>query len=69
MAPYFRASADKDGKFTIDDVPPGSYRLNVWLERQAGPRRPVNHLISVPAVEGEQADAAIDAGEISLDGA
>jgi hypothetical protein len=67
-APNFHASADKDGKFTIDDVPPGSYRLNVRLEQQAGPRRPVSHLIPVPAAEGEQADAAIDAGEISLDG-
>ena len=53
----------------MEERSPGSYRLNVWLEQQAGPRRPVNHQITVPAAEGEQADAAIDVGEISLDGA
>jgi hypothetical protein len=68
-APYFHASADKDGNFKIDDVPPGSYQLNVWLERQQGPRQPVNHRITVPAAEGAKADAPVDAGEISLDGA
>ena len=67
--PYFHASADKDGSFAIDDVPPGSYQLNVWLEQQQGPRRPIQHLVTVPAGEAEQADAPVDAGEISLDGA
>jgi len=30
--PYY-AVADKDGRFTIDKVPPGTYTLNVWNER------------------------------------
>ncbi len=67
-APYFHASADKDGNFTIDDVPPGGYQLSVWLEQQQGPRRPTNHAITVAAAEAEQADAPVDIGEISLDG-
>jgi hypothetical protein len=67
-APYFNASADKDGNFTIDDVPPGSYQLNVWLEQQQGPRRPTNHQVTVPSGKPEQADAPVDVGGISLDG-
>jgi len=30
--PYF-AMTDKEGKFAIRDVPPGSYKLKVWGER------------------------------------
>ena len=66
--PYFHASADKDGNFTIDDVPPGSYQLNVWLEQQQGPRRSINHQVTVPAAGTEQADTPVDIGEIPLDG-
>jgi uncharacterized GH25 family protein len=68
-APYFNASADKDGNFTIDDVPPGSYQLNIWLQQQQGPQRPANHHVTVPAAEPGQADAPVDVGGISLDGA
>jgi plastocyanin len=32
--PYF-AQAGADGRFTIGNVPPGSYRLHVWHERAA----------------------------------
>jgi hypothetical protein len=30
--PYFAAS-DKQGRYTIPNVPPGSYRLKAWHER------------------------------------
>jgi hypothetical protein len=66
---YFHASPDKDGNFTIDDVPPGSYQLSAYLDQGRGIQRPANHHITVPAAEAEQADAPVDAGDISLDGA
>jgi hypothetical protein len=71
-APYFHASADKDGNFTIDDVPPGSYQLSAYLEQAFGPGRAgraMNNQVVVPAGEGEQGDAPIDVGEIPVGGA
>jgi ABC-type uncharacterized transport system permease subunit len=65
---YFHASPDKEGNFTIDDVPPGSYQLSAYLDQGRGMGRPTNHHITVPAAEDEKADAQVDAGEISLDG-
>jgi hypothetical protein len=30
-SPYFTATVDRDGSFRIDDVPQGSYTLEVWF--------------------------------------
>jgi protocatechuate 3,4-dioxygenase beta subunit len=66
---YFNASPDKDGNFTIDDVPPGSYQLSAYLDQGRGMQRPANHHISVPAAEGELTDTPVDVGDIPLGGA
>jgi len=33
--PYF-AVPDKDGKYQIKDIPPGSYKLNMWYKKSVG---------------------------------
>lgn len=45
--PYF-ATTDKDGNFTINDVPPGEYTVKAWHEKM----RFIKQEISVPA-EGD----------------
>jgi len=40
-SPYY-ARAAKDGSFTIEDVPPGSYTLRAWHERGGETGLPVN---------------------------
>jgi len=46
--PYFAVS-DKDGHFTIPDVPPGHYVVVAWHERAATVRREVEVTASGPA--------------------
>jgi len=66
----FAASLDKDGRFRVDDVPPGHYELTVTIDAPPALDRPgavqergrVKVPVDVPAGDG---DAPIDLGEIA----
>ncbi len=47
--PYF-AVTERDGKYEITDVPPGSYRLGVWAEKGKASAKPVTVDAAKPAV-------------------
>lgn len=38
--PYF-VVPDKDGKYQIKDLPPGSYNLKIWYKRTVGPAKSI----------------------------
>lgn len=65
--PYIWATVDRDGAFRIDDVPPGSYLLNVRFSEH-----PVGHLskhpFTVGPVEGGYSSEAVDLGRLTLTG-
>ena len=66
-APYLTASVDRDGKFRIDDVPPGEYRLAVRFDRNeddAG--RLFNHAFKVPPPDAAPDARPIDLGTLRL---
>jgi plastocyanin len=46
--PYF-AVTDRDGKYEIKDVPPGSYQVGVWDEKGKAAAKPVTVDASKPA--------------------
>jgi plastocyanin len=52
--PYFAVS-DKDGSYTIKDVPPGKYTLKIWHEKLKGK----DAQVEVPATGGATADFEI----------
>lgn len=53
--PYF-AVTDTDGKFTIDSLPPGTYRLMVWHE---GLDKPIEKQLTVSAGGQQTVDVAV----------
>lgn len=64
---YFTAAVDRDGRFRIDDVPPGDYLLNVRFDRP-GPGQLLDRPIEVPPPgEGKEADAPVDLGSLRLE--
>ena len=68
----FAANLDKDGRFRIDDVPPGRYELTVTIDAPAVPDRPgpVEELgrvkVPVDVPEGDD-DVPVDLGEIKAE--
>jgi hypothetical protein len=68
----FAAGLDKDGRFRIDDVPPGRYELTVTIDAPRGLERPAmpeelgRVTVSVDVPEGND-DAPVDLGEIKAD--
>jgi hypothetical protein len=55
--PYF-ATTEKDGRFAIDSLPPGSYKLMVWHEGMSKPRE---QPLTITAGPDATADVTIDA--------
>src|SRR5690606_3699850 len=53
--PYF-ALSDADGRYAIEDVPPGEYSLAVWSELGAAPAQPVR----VTAGVASEADFTVE---------
>ena len=63
---YINASAAPDGKFRIDDLPPGKYVLNVrFFEHSAG--HLFGYQLVVPAIEGKRSDVPVDLGTLKLE--
>ncbi len=65
----FAASLDKDGRFRIDDVPPGHYELTVTIDappvlNRPGPVKELGQVkVPVYVAEGDD-DVPVDLGEI-----
>jgi hypothetical protein len=53
--PYF-AVTEKDGKFTIDSLPPGQYTVNIWHE---GMKEPMSQQVQVDAGGSAKLDLAV----------
>ena len=72
VRPVRRRGLDKDGRFRIDDVPPGHYELTVTIDAPLGLNRPgpagelgrVKVPVDVP--KGDD-DVPVDLGEIKAD--
>ena len=47
--PFF-AVTDRDGHYRIDNVPPGSYTLDVWAAKGKAPIKPVTVDLAKPAI-------------------
>jgi RNA polymerase sigma factor (sigma-70 family) len=60
--PYLTATVDREGRFRIDDVPPGAYLLDVRFDRDDAGHL-WNHRLEVPKSEGP----AVDLGTLKLE--
>ncbi|HEY9227068.1 MAG TPA: carboxypeptidase regulatory-like domain-containing protein [Gemmatimonadaceae bacterium] len=58
--PYF-AVTEKDGRFRLDSLPPGDYRLMVWHE---GLSKPIERKIKVQAGTAGKVDVALKLGAL-----
>jgi hypothetical protein len=56
--PYYAVTDDK-GRFTIKDVPPGKYTVELWHEPLADKQAPIVHTAMVEVTDGKP--AAVDA--------
>ncbi|MBN2127899.1 MAG: right-handed parallel beta-helix repeat-containing protein [Sedimentisphaerales bacterium] len=69
---HYCFSIQQDGSFRIEDVIPGKYDLNVWLEeRFTGQGRPeeiggYNGIVEVPPMAEVSTDEPLDLGELTL---
>jgi hypothetical protein len=62
----FSATVDRDGNFSIDDVPTGKYVLNAAFLKP--PRdRLANHPFEVPAIEEKLSQRPVDLGVLTMD--
>jgi protocatechuate 3,4-dioxygenase beta subunit len=66
VTPYFTATVDRDGRFRIDDMPPGDYVLIVrFSEHSAGHLS--HRAFSVPELDDNQARRELDLGILTLE--
>ena len=64
----FSATVDRNGNFSIDDVPIGKYMLNVAFFKP--PRdRLANHEFEVPAIDEKLSQEPVDLGVLTMDSA
>lgn len=63
--PYFRVTVDRDGRFRIDDVPPGRYSLDGMFHQMEDVGDLSSHGFEVPAGRAEN---PVDLGVIRLKG-
>jgi Carboxypeptidase regulatory-like domain/Polysaccharide lyase family 4, domain II len=63
----FNATTDRDGNFSIEDVPPGSYVLSAWLMGQQGPQLQIQqHRFTVTTVNAKLSQRPVDLGVLTL---
>ncbi len=62
----FTATIDRDGSFRIDDLPPGSYSLDVRFDRN-GAGHLFNHPFKVPSAEDDSSAQPVDLGTLTLE--
>jgi hypothetical protein len=66
ISPYFTATVDRDGRFRIDDVPPGEYSLQVdFMRDNAGHLR--NCRFTVPPIDGASGSQPVDLPVLTLE--
>jgi hypothetical protein len=65
-SPYFTVTVDRDGKFRIDDVPAGSYSLNVRFQR-AGAGHLECHRFDVFHAKDDLLEPPVDLGILTLE--
>jgi len=64
----FSATVDRNGNFSIDDVPIGKYMLNAAFFKP--PRdRLANHEFEVPAIDEKLSQEPVDLGVLTMDSA
>ncbi len=61
------AKVDGEGKFRIDDMPPGNYSLSVTFRKDA-PGKLSNHGFKVLSADGDRLDEPVDLGVLRLTG-
>ncbi len=59
------ATVDREGKFRIDDMPPGDYSLSVRFQ-QDPPGNLWDYRFKVPLPDGDRAEEPVDLGELRL---
>ncbi len=64
--PYLSATVDRNGKFRIDDVPPGSYSLSVRFQQDDAGHL-WNHRFKVTAPNGDGSRQPVDLGILNLE--
>jgi hypothetical protein len=64
-SPVFTISVNRDGRFRIDDVPAGLYKLSVRFDQHAAGEL-ADYQFSVPVMEGGRSDEPLDLGELML---
>lgn len=62
----YTASIDQDGRFRVDDVPPGRYELNSGLMNEFAPGRLVDTPLTVPGEEIRPLNQPLDLGELEV---
>jgi hypothetical protein len=65
QAPIFLATIDRDGNFSIDDVPPGEYSIRVFFYRNANESL-TNHRFTVPQINEKLWQRPVDLGVLTL---
>ncbi len=64
-SPSLTATVDRDGRFRMDDVPAGTYSLDVLFARdEAGVL--LNHRMHVPPTERDSSAQPVDLGTLTL---
>jgi len=67
LSPHFWATADRHGKFRLEDLPAGEYRMNISFKGDDAPQYELsNHRFTVPVFEGVRVDEPLDLGVLSL---
>jgi Carboxypeptidase regulatory-like domain len=65
QAPTFMATIDRDGNFSVDDVPPGEYSIHVFFYRNSNESLN-NHRFTVPEINEKLSQRPVDLGVLTL---
>lgn len=66
-APNYWATADRQGKFRLEDLPAGDYVMNIHFKGDDAPDCSLSHYrFTIPAFDGPRMDEALDLGVLQL---